>query len=127
KKFYDAALATLGFKCVREEFDNSIDRLGAAGYGLQKPFFWVCLPHDLNKPAQPCNGSHVAFRANSKEQVQEFYKAAIANGGTTETPPGPCPEYHENYYAAYIYDPDGHKVEVVFGNTQGDRNSYDPS
>lgn len=124
KKFYDAALFTLGFNCVAKEYDAP-NQLGAAGYGVKKAFFWITRP--TCKPPLPNNGMHIAFRANTKEQVRAFYDAAINNGGITETPPSACPEYHADYYAAYVYDPDGHKIEVVFGNTKGDDYNYDPS
>ena len=57
---------------------------------------------------------HIAFRAKSQEQVKEFYTAAIAAGGKCNGAPGPRPQYTENYYAAFILDPDGHNIEAVF-------------
>jgi catechol 2,3-dioxygenase-like lactoylglutathione lyase family enzyme len=62
---------------------------------------------------------HIAFRTKSKEQVRLFYKAAIAAGGQCNGPPGLRPQYAKHYYAAFIIDPNGHNVEVVFkGNVQ---------
>jgi predicted lactoylglutathione lyase len=56
---------------------------------------------------------HIAFRANSREQVDEFYKAALAAGGKDNGKPGLRREYHEKYYGAFVLDPDGHNVEAV--------------
>jgi catechol 2,3-dioxygenase-like lactoylglutathione lyase family enzyme len=116
KGFYDAALGALGYRCVAEEKDDA-GRLCAAGYGLKKAFFWICLPLDESRPAAPCNGTHVAFRADTKEQVYAFHDAAMKNGGTDEGPPGPRPSYHDRYYAAFVRDPAGHKIEVVWRNS----------
>jgi predicted lactoylglutathione lyase len=57
---------------------------------------------------------HIAFRAESRAAVDAFYAAAIAAGGKDNGPPGPRPHYHENYYGAFVLDPDGYNVEVVF-------------
>ena len=59
----------------------------------------------------PC---HIAFRANSKEQVDSFYKLAIEAGAKCNGKPGPRRQYTENYYAAFIIDPNGHNIEAVF-------------
>ncbi len=56
----------------------------------------------------------MAFRAANKEQVAEFYRAALEAGGKDNGPPGPRPHYHEGYYAAFVLDPDGYNVEAVF-------------
>lgn len=53
------------------------------------------------------------FRADNHEQVDEFYRAALAAGGTDNGKPGLRPEYHENYYGAFILDPDAHNIEAV--------------
>jgi catechol 2,3-dioxygenase-like lactoylglutathione lyase family enzyme len=56
---------------------------------------------------------HLAFAADSREQVDEFYKAALAAGAKDNGAPGPRPQYHSNYYAAFVIGPDGHNVEAV--------------
>lgn len=56
---------------------------------------------------------HVAFAAANREQVRQFYAAAIAAGGQDNGPPGLRPRYHPNYYAAYVLGPDGHNLEAV--------------
>ncbi len=57
---------------------------------------------------------HIAFRADSRKTVDEFYKAALSAGGKDNGKPGLRPQYHENYYGAYVLDPDGHNIEAVF-------------
>jgi predicted lactoylglutathione lyase len=56
---------------------------------------------------------HIAFRAGNRKKVDEFYKAALAAGGKDNGKPGRRPEYHENYYGAFVLDPDGHNIEAV--------------
>ncbi|MDQ6917219.1 MAG: VOC family protein [Pseudomonadota bacterium] len=101
KAFYRAALAPLGYTMLME-FEQF------AGFGVApKPDFWV----GQGKPNVP--PIHVAFRAESRTQVDEFYRAAIAAGGNDNGPPGPRPQYHPNYYGAFVLDPDGHNIEAV--------------
>lgn len=57
---------------------------------------------------------HVAFRAKNREQVQEFYQAALKAGGKCNGPPGLRPQYTQHYYAAFVIDPSGHNIEAVF-------------
>ena len=105
KAFYDAVLGTLGIACVMS-FD------GGAGYGHKFPEFWVQLPFDQAK-ASCGNGVHVCFNASSVEQVQAFHAKALALGGKDDGPPGYRKEYTENYYAAFVRDLDGNKIEAV--------------
>ena len=72
-----------------------------------KPDFWVA----EGKPEKP--PVHVAFRAQSRAEVDAFYRAALAAGGRDNGPPGPRPHYHDRYYGAFVLDPDGHNVEAV--------------
>jgi catechol 2,3-dioxygenase-like lactoylglutathione lyase family enzyme len=72
-----------------------------------KPDFWV-------SEGAPKEKLHIAFRADDRAQVDAFYAAAIAAGGTDNGPPGPRPQYHPNYYGAFVLDPDGHNIEAVF-------------
>jgi predicted lactoylglutathione lyase len=58
-------------------------------------------------------GTHVAFAAESRKTVDEFYAAAIAAGGRDNGKPGLRPHYHENYYGAFVLDPDGNNIEAV--------------
>lgn len=108
KKFYDAALAPLGYKVLMEVPKEYTGGKMVIGYGIApKPDFWI----NEGTPQKP--HVHVAIRAETHKQVDEFYKAALANGGTDNGAPGPRPHYHENYYGAFITDPDGHNIEAV--------------
>ena len=69
----------------------------------------LCLYLTEEKPAP----LHLAFTAANRRQVDAFYRAAMAAGGKDHGAPGLCPEYHPNYYAAFVIGPDGHNVEVV--------------
>lgn len=102
--FYDTALAALGFaRCMT--FDQ------AAGYGADdRPVFWIGL---AGEAAAPSKGFHVAFRADSRSAVDAFHAAAMAAGASDNGQPGLRPRYHPNYYAAFVIDPDGHKLEAV--------------
>jgi catechol 2,3-dioxygenase-like lactoylglutathione lyase family enzyme len=101
KAFYRAALGPLGYALLMEWEQY-------AGFGVPpKPDFWI----GQGKPNVP--PIHVAFRAQNRKEVDAFYKAAIAAGGRDNGPPGLRPHYHENYYGAFVLDPDGHNIEVV--------------
>jgi len=108
RRFYDQALAPLGYKVLMEV---PIEFTGGAvvlGYGVSpKPDFWV----HQGTPNQP--RIHMAFHADSRAQVDAFYKAAIAAGGKDNGPPGLRPHYHKDYYGAFVLDPDGHNIEAV--------------
>lgn len=105
--FYDAALAPLGLK-RRKQDDVEI------GYGAENDTrcrLWVVTPYDQNA-ATIGNGSMVALDAESRADVDAFYDAALAHGGTDEGAPGLRP-FHANFYAAYVRDPDGNKLSAV--------------
>ena len=102
KTFYSAALGPLGYGIIME-----FEGVGV-GFGVPpKPDFWI----GQGKPNVP--PIHVAFRADSRTQVDAFYKAAMAAGGRDNGAPGPRPHYHANYYGAFVLDPDGHNIEAV--------------
>ena len=103
--FYDAVLAVLGMRKLYED-DRSIY------YGASMSIFGVEKPAD-GKPASVGNGVHVAFAAGSRGQVDEFYRVALAHGGSDAGAPGLRPEYDANYYAAFVRDPDGNKIEAI--------------
>jgi catechol 2,3-dioxygenase-like lactoylglutathione lyase family enzyme len=101
KAFYRAALAPLGYEVVMEWEQ-------AAGFGVPpKPDFWI----GEGTPNPP--PIHVAFRAESRPQVDAFYAAALAAGGRDNGAPGLRPHYHAHYYGAFALDPDGHNIEAV--------------
>ena len=102
KAFYIACLAPLGITQVME-FEGV-----AAGFGKEgKPEFWFG-PH-----SEPHKPMHIAFTAESREQVDQFYQAALAAGAADNGGPGIREEYHPNYYGAFVLDPDGHNIEAV--------------
>ena len=104
KAFYLAALAPLGYELFME-----IPEAGPhAGFGAGgKPDFWIT----KGKATTP--QVHIAFGAKDRATVRAFYNAALAAGATDNGPPGLRPEYHPNYYGAFVLDPDGHNVEAV--------------
>jgi catechol 2,3-dioxygenase-like lactoylglutathione lyase family enzyme len=109
RRFYEQALAPLGYRMLMEVPKEFTGGLAVMGYGVPpKPDFWLA-EGPANEPRL-----HVAFRASSKQQVDEFYAAALAAGGKDNGPPGPRPHYHERYYGAFVLDPDGHNIEAVF-------------
>jgi catechol 2,3-dioxygenase-like lactoylglutathione lyase family enzyme len=103
-RFYDTVLAALGYRRLFT-FERT------AGWGTEFPSFWVGRPMD-GSPAAAGNGTHIALRARSRADVDEFHRLAVAAGATDDGPPGLRP-YHPTYYAAFVRDPDGHKIEVV--------------
>lgn len=105
RTFYDGVLATLGIQRVMEHGPN-------AGYGRDSAAFWIQAPHDQGV-AQPGNGVHVCFSAQTTAQVQAFHATALSLGAVDDGAPGLRPLYNERYYAAFVRDPDGHKIEAL--------------
>ena len=102
KAFYRDALAPLGYTVLMEVGDFAVG-LGVA----PKPDFW------LGEGVPNVPPVHVAFRADTRAQVDAFYKAALAAGGRDNGAPGIRAHYHPNYYGAFLLDPDGNNVEAV--------------
>lgn len=101
KAFFLEALAPLGVTVAMEAGD-------AVGLGRdRKPSFW------LGASTEKCTPLHLAFTAENRRQVDEFYRRALAAGGKDNGPPGLRPHYHADYYAAFVIGPDGHNVEAV--------------
>ena len=101
KAFYLQALQPLGVEVAME---------GPYGVGLgrnRKPSLWIS--ETKERPAH----LHLAFVADTREQVDAFHAAALAAGGKDNGAPGIRPHYHANYYGAFVLDPDGHNVEAV--------------
>lgn len=101
RRFYDAALATLGISML---FDIPGEGLGYGANG--RPQFWI------NQSARPLV-THVAFEAADRAAVEAFHAAGLAAGGQCNGPPGLRPHYDPDYYAAFVLDPDGANVEAV--------------
>jgi catechol 2,3-dioxygenase-like lactoylglutathione lyase family enzyme len=104
-QFYAAVLGALGFTQLET-------RPATVGFGKKYPEFWINLRDGLQ--AAPANsGAHVCFRATSTELVDAFHAAALAGGGSSDGAPGPRPHHGEGYYAAFIRDIDGNRLEAV--------------
>ena len=103
--FYDAVMTVLGARRILEHGVG-------IGYGRAFPVFWAAQPHD-GKRALPGNGAHICFNAADPETVVAFHEAGLAAGGLDDGRPGPRPEYAPGYYAAFLRDPDGNKVEAM--------------
>ena len=103
--FYDAVLAPLGWVRLWDSPDGL--GFGPLGGGEKLNLF----PHP--EAHAPGPGFHLAFDAPSRAAVDAFHAAAMDKGGTDRGPPGPRPDYGEAYYAAFVTDPDGHRLEAV--------------
>jgi catechol 2,3-dioxygenase-like lactoylglutathione lyase family enzyme len=109
-RFYDAVLAPLGQHRI-DDYDPD-DRSAAWGVDDPGPHLWVTQPFD-GLPATPGNGTMVSFLADTRAAVDAFHAAALAHGGTDEGAPGLRPQYGPTFYAAYVRDPDGNKLNAV--------------
>jgi catechol 2,3-dioxygenase-like lactoylglutathione lyase family enzyme len=104
--FYAAALAPLGMTKMRE-WPNA-----AIGFGKKHPEFWINLRAGMTRVADD-SGVHICLRAPDTAAVDAFYAAALEAGGTSDGAPGLRPDYHTRYYAAFVRDPDGNRIEAV--------------
>lgn len=101
KAFFRKALAPLDIAPVMETH-------GWIGFGRDgKPDFWFGGGAEAQRPM------HLAFKADTREQVRKFYEAALAAGAVDNGPPGLRLHYHSNYYGAFVIGPDGHNIEAV--------------
>ena len=108
RAFYEQALKPLGITPlvdVTPEMTGGED--AHVGFGAERHFFW------LGTGRKASTGLHVAFAAPNRQIVDAFYAAAIAAGGRDNGKPGLRPQYHENYYGAFVLDPDGNNIEAV--------------
>ena len=101
-RFYDAIFFALGARRL-------IESEHALAYGINAPMIWIVV---RGRPPAPGYG-HVALSASGKAAVDAAYKGGLANGGSDDGPPALRPQYGRRYYAAYLLDPDGLRVEVV--------------
>ena len=104
--FYAALLAPLGMTKLREWPGAAI------GYGKKYPDFWINLRATMELVPEDC-GVHICLRAVDTAAVDAFHAAALKAGGTSDGAPGLRAKYHDNYYAAFIRDPDGNRIEAV--------------
>ena len=108
KAFYTATLAPLGITLVVEVDQPLQKEQVACGYGRDgTPEFWIGSEGTTTPPA------HIAFRADSRAAVRAFYEAALRAGGRDNGAPGLRPQYHPDYYGAFVLDLDWHNVEAV--------------
>ncbi|KAH8896494.1 hypothetical protein GQ53DRAFT_714196 [Thozetella sp. PMI_491] len=111
REFYLATLGPVGYKIFKEK--------EGIFCGLQAPMgapdFWLHARDDAAGDKKS-GRTHVAFGASSEKQVDEWYRNAVNAGGTPNGPPGERRNYVEGYYAAYVIDPMGNNVEVVYFN-----------
>lgn len=105
KAFYDPVMRQLGLLCTLEVEE-------AVGYGAGITVFSINRPAN-NKPASVGNGTHVAFEVEKRAAVDAFFRKAVEHGGTPDGAPGLRPEYDQHYYAAFVLDPDGNKIEAL--------------
>ncbi|NLS01410.1 VOC family protein [Rhizobium sp. P38BS-XIX] len=110
--FYDAAFAPLGYVRVWEDL-NPGDPDQAIGYGPAGGGDKFAIKLRGKEARAPGSGFHLAFAAPSRDAVVRFHEAALAHGGTDNGPPGLRPHYGPSYFAAFVVDPDGHRIEVV--------------
>jgi catechol 2,3-dioxygenase-like lactoylglutathione lyase family enzyme len=103
-RFYDAALGALGYTRL-------VDGADALGYGREAAAFWVCAA-TRPVPADPDSGLHFGFTAPDRASVDAFHAAALRTGGGDNGAPGLRPDYSPSYYAAFVTDPDGYRLEA---------------
>lgn len=112
--FYDAILAPLGYTRVWSDIrPGEADQ--AVGYGPPGGGDKLALKQRDDSRA-PGDGYHLAFAAPDRAAVDEFHAAALANGGHSNGAPGLRPDYGPNYYAAFVVDPDGNRLEAVLNS-----------
>lgn len=107
RRFYDAALSPLGYRCLSAGEDS-------LGYGAEAVGFWLsATPAPV--PADERSGLHFCFRAPSRAAVDAFHAAALKAGGRDNGAPGVRANYADDYYAAFAVDPDGYRIEAYCG------------
>jgi catechol 2,3-dioxygenase-like lactoylglutathione lyase family enzyme len=104
-RFYELVLAPLGLSRL-------VTRPATIGFGKNYPEFWINLRSDMAEVA-PSSGVHICLRAKSAGEVDAFHAAALNAGGRTDGAPGLRPHDRVRYYAAFIADPDGNRIEAV--------------
>ena len=108
KRFYDAAFAPLGYTCLSKSE-------GGLGYGRETPAFWISRTA-RPVPADADSGLHFCLDAPTRASVDAFHAAALKAGARDNGKPGVRADYGDNYYAAFVIDPDGYRLEAYCGN-----------
>jgi len=104
KAFYDAVLGAIGYACLSAS-------AGSLGYGREHAAFWVNASASPVTP-DPDSGLHFCFAAPTRASVDAFHRAALGHGGHDNGKPGLRSDYGSNYYAAFVVDPDGYRIEA---------------
>ena len=104
-RFYEPTLAALGLSRL-------VTRPATIGFGKSYPEFWINLRAGMAKVA-PESGTHICLRAKSTAEVDAFHAAALNAGGASDGAPGIRPHDRVKYYAAFVTDPDGNRIEAV--------------
>ena len=104
-RFYAPTLAALGLSRL-------VTRPATIGFGKAYPEFWINLRAGMAQVAHE-SGSHICLRAKTTAEVDAFHAAALASGGLSDGPPGLRPHDRVRYYAAFVLDPDGNRIEAV--------------
>ena len=104
KRFYDAALKPLGYKCLSES-------PGSLGYGSGAVALWIGAA-ERPVAADDKSGLHFCFTAPTRKSVDAFHEAALRTGGRDNGKPGLRADYGPSYYAAFVIDPDGYRIEA---------------
>ncbi len=104
KRFYDAILKPLGYKCLSQS-------AGSLGYGREAVALWIS-EVERPVPADEKSGLHFCFDAPTRKSVDGFHAAALRSGGRDNGKPGLRGDYGPDYYAAFVVDPDGYRIEA---------------
>ena len=118
-RFYDAALGPLGWERVWTDERPGEPGQGA-GYGRPGEPEVLALKERLFEEVRLGSGFHLALAAPSRAAVHQFHERALAAGGADAGPPGVRPAYGPHYYAAFVLDPDGHRIEAVIDGPEAD-------
>jgi len=117
RTFYCAALAPLGLQPLYE----SPEFVGVGSVSGQGASFWL-----VADEASPTGSLHLCFKAAARKEVDEFHAAALSSGGRCNGAPGLRPEYHPGYYAAFVFDPAGNNIELVFRDPGVEADTAEP-
>jgi catechol 2,3-dioxygenase-like lactoylglutathione lyase family enzyme len=107
RRFYDAALGPLGYTCLSESETM-------LGYGSDSVALWIGVAQ-RPVPADEGSGLHICFSAPTRQGVDAFHAASLVHGGRDNGKPGLRGDYGPNYYAAFVIDPDGYRIEAYCG------------